>query len=217
MALLIALSHLQVDAITAVAGNVEVDKVVKNVAKVLEVCDKKIPIYKGASAPIIKQLKTATRFHGEDGLADHPDIMEMEGYTDCIDEKVHAAQYLVKRAKQGNFRLICLGPLTNIALACCLYPKFATKIDRIYIMGGTVFGRGNAEFNREFNFAADPEAAHKVFKKFKNIHLVPWEASPNFAIPEEDYEHLQNPEFPKAKFLAASHSGQMKRLNKMMI
>ena len=84
-------------------------------------------------------------------------------------------------------------------------------------MGGTILGKGNTQFNIEFNFAADPEALLRVFKDFKMINLIPWEASPEFVIPLEDYEELQNPAHPKAKFLAGVHADQMKRLRKIMI
>ena len=61
---------------------------------------------------------------------------------DCINEEIHASQYLAERAKEGNLNLICLGPLTNIALAMCLNPEFHEKVDSIFIMGGTVDGKG---------------------------------------------------------------------------
>jgi inosine-uridine nucleoside N-ribohydrolase len=217
VALIVALSNLKVDAITAVAGNVEVDLVVKNVSKVLQACDVRVPIYKGVSQPMLKPLRTAKQFHGQDGLGDNKEIMEMEGYTDWIEEKKHAALFLIEKAKKSNFNIICLGPLTNIALACCLYPKFPQKINNIYIMGGTYLGKGNAEFNWEYNFLADPESAHKIFKCFKNIHLVPWEASPDFKIPEKYYEIIKNLDTPKGKFYRDSHSFQYGRLNKYML
>ena len=84
-------------------------------------------------------------------------------------------------------------------------------------MGGTVSGKGNAEFNCEFNFLIDPEAAHKVFKSFKSIHLIPWEASPEFVFPKESYETLKNINTTKSKFFLNTHSHQFGRLNKYMI
>lgn len=74
MALLVALKFLNIDAITAVAGNVEVDQVVINISKCLEVCEIKVPIYRGVEGPLIQELHTAKPFHGEDGLGDHPDV-----------------------------------------------------------------------------------------------------------------------------------------------
>lgn len=136
---------------------------------------------------------------------------------DCYQKDIHAAKYLVQRAKESNFNIICLGPLTNIALACCLDPGFAKKIDNIYIMGGTLSGKGNKDFNIEYNFATDPEAAYKVFKKFSSIHLVPWEASPEFLIPDEYYEKMLNQNCKKAKFLADTHQQRLNRLKRIMI
>lgn len=45
-ALFMAIKHLNVIGICAIAGNVEVDKVVINIARILQACDKKIPIYR---------------------------------------------------------------------------------------------------------------------------------------------------------------------------
>ena len=84
-------------------------------------------------------------------------------------------------------------------------------------MGGTIYGRGNTDYNLEYNFYADPEAICRVFKEFKMINLVPWEASPEFVIPIDDYEELTDPSHPKSLFLSRTHWGQMKRMNKYMI
>ena len=80
LALMIGLSKLNIDAITCVSGNVEIDKVVINVSKVLQVCDAKVPIYKGASEPLIRDTNTWPEYHGDDGLGGNPDIMAMEGF-----------------------------------------------------------------------------------------------------------------------------------------
>ena len=80
LALVIALSKLNIDAITCVAGNVEISKVVVNVSKVLQVCDVKIPIYRGASEPIIRDINVCPEYHGDDGLGENPDIIAMEGF-----------------------------------------------------------------------------------------------------------------------------------------
>ena len=143
--------------------------------------------------------------------------MKMVGYTDCFDDTMLAAEFLVKKAKEGNFCLICLGPLTNIALACILYPEFPSKIDEIYVMGGTILGKGNDDYNNEFNFFADPEATFRVFKDFKMIHLVPWEASVEFVIPVEDYDEMTDKSHPKSKFIGETHGIQMKTIGKYII
>ena len=55
-AILLALSqdHVEVLAITCVAGNTPIDKVCVNVLKVLEMCDRTdIPVFKGATGPLL--------------------------------------------------------------------------------------------------------------------------------------------------------------------
>lgn len=40
----------------------------------------------------------------------------------------------------GNITIICLGPLTNIALAIKLFPTFMDDVKEIYLMGGNHLG-----------------------------------------------------------------------------
>uniref|UniRef100_A0A0M3HP54 IU_nuc_hydro domain-containing protein n=1 Tax=Ascaris lumbricoides TaxID=6252 RepID=A0A0M3HP54_ASCLU len=90
-----------------------------------------------------------------------------------------------------------LGPLTNIALALNLDPKFAKRPKEMVIMGGNVYeigllnvegssrvcyleGVGNidAKHTAEFNFGADPEAAYVVLERMRcPLTIVPWEAT----------------------------------------
>ena len=59
--------------------------------------------------------------------------------------------------------LLTIGPLTNLALALRRSPGIVGGIGRLTIMGGTVYGRGNATPAAEFNIFADPEAAaHRI-------------------------------------------------------
>lgn len=104
---------------------------------------------------------------------------KIKGYEDCIDKKEHAVNALIRYANQfpKKLNLMCIGPLTNIALAVRLDPEFASKIKTITIMGGTSNALGNMTLSTEFNFRADPEAASIVFKEFTNIKLLTWNCS----------------------------------------
>lgn len=109
------------------------------------------------------------------------------------------------RKHPQKISLICIGPLTNIALAIKMHPGIRDKICDVNIMGGNykglksdsihfhifhiliewfaliscllnVLGVGNATACAEFNFHADPEAAHIVLNSLKcPINIVPWE------------------------------------------
>jgi len=58
-----SLWHLNVVALTCVAGNSPLDTVVANTAKVLEVCREERPIYKGCKVPIIMGVEVDS-IHG---------------------------------------------------------------------------------------------------------------------------------------------------------
>ena len=70
---------------------------------------------------------------------------------------------------------MCIGPLTNLAVALKIDPKLPEKIKSLSIMGGTSKYLGNVSLTTEYNFRQDPEAAAIVMKEFKNIRLIPWE------------------------------------------
>jgi inosine-uridine nucleoside N-ribohydrolase len=66
----------------------------------------------------------------------------------------------------GNISILCLGPLTNIALALQEGgPSFTESIKRLVMMGGAVRVMGNVEGepDAEWNIFIDPAAAAQVF------------------------------------------------------
>ena len=54
--------------ITTVGGNVEVEKNTLNALKVLELLNSDIPVYKGQSRPLVKEIEIATEIHGDSGM-----------------------------------------------------------------------------------------------------------------------------------------------------
>jgi purine nucleosidase len=77
------------------------------------------------------------------------------------------------KGRPGQIELLALGPLTNIALAARLEPSFPSRVKHITIMGGCESARGNSSMTAEFNFFADPEAAHIVLDVFTRDKLLP--------------------------------------------
>ncbi len=65
-----------------------------------------------------------------------------------------------------------LGPLTNIAVAMKLNKSFEAKVKNFVIMGGNMEGVGNTTSAAEFNFYADPEAAHVLLKRLQYLDVV---------------------------------------------
>ncbi len=80
----------------------------------------------------------------------------------------------------GSISVITLGPLTNIALCTKLDQDFLQNVDHFYMMGGSMESEGNVTACAEFNFYADPEAAHVVLSKLAEVPevkatIVTWE------------------------------------------
>ena len=178
--------NFELAAITCVAGNVTLDKVLVNVGTLLELLNlPQVPFYKGCDRPMVVAHAHAEEFHGVDGLGDGG-----LSITQRTPEAEHAAQAIVRLARQheGDLSILALGPLTNIALACNLDPQLPSRIARLVIMGGAWQARGNQSPTAEFNFAIDPESAYLIFERFDRagmITLLPWEVSVDQAWPFE--------------------------------
>ena len=81
--------------------------------------------------------------------------------------------------------IVCLAPLTNIALALKTDSSMAANVKEIFLMGGNMEGIGNVSIAAEFNFHADPEAAYVVLDKVKcPTFIVTWEMCFKYVKPE---------------------------------
>jgi inosine-uridine nucleoside N-ribohydrolase len=162
LALLLALRspELNVLGITNVAGNVPLNKVVRNTLVVVEHSGKDVPVYAGASHAMTGGAETAEYAHGSDGLGDvgfpEPKICKQDE---------HAVDYLVRTFMDARapLDLITLAPLTNIALALLVEPRLEERIHSLVMMAGGIAG-GNTTPAAEFNVWVDPEAAEAVFR-----------------------------------------------------
>jgi purine nucleosidase len=189
-------------AITTVHGNVPVRQATQNVCLIQDVMGREVPVYEGASRPLLSEPVDAVSIMGPDGLG---------GVTAWMQPSMrqrrsnHAAialtQWLRHRPGPAGITLVTLGPLTNLALALALQPDLPKYVTRLVIMGGTSEARGNASAVAEFNFFADPEAAARVLMAgFKEVWLLPWETSLRYPIPWSDFDALLFPENPRTQF-----------------
>jgi purine nucleosidase len=172
VALIMALRapDVRVAAITVVAGNVPVGQAARNALYTAELCGASVPVYPGASKPLLRVYQNATWFHGRDGLGDHnyPEpkrVPEKEHAVDAIIETIEANPGLV---------LVTLGPLTNVALALSRKPEIAANVSRCVIMGGNPCCEGNVTPAAEYNIWVDPEAARIVLLSGLPVELIGW-------------------------------------------
>jgi len=184
LAILLALGspEVSVEAITTVAGNVEVDLATSNVFRILGVARPglRLRVARGAAVPLAGHLVTAAHVHGDDGLGNVGRCLEPDGRLRYPEpprtlEMLDGADLILETADRfaGRLVVVALGPLTNVALALRRNRGRLGRAARIVVMGGAVAVPGNVTAAAEFNMHVDPEAAAEVFASGLPIELVP--------------------------------------------
>ncbi|MGW3136564.1 nucleoside hydrolase [Streptomyces sp. NPDC001139] len=194
LALLFAVRHpgLDLRAVTCVAGNTDVDGVVRNTLTVLEQAGAPdIPVARGAERPLIEPARSAP-VHGADGMGDLGLPVPRRRPVD-VD-----AVTLLHRAILGSPRpvtLIPTAPLTNIALLLRTHPEVTRNIERIVFMGGAV-ATGNATPVAEFNVWHDPEAAAVMLTAGVPITMYGLDVFTQVVVPSADVHRLRGSDEP---------------------
>jgi inosine-uridine nucleoside N-ribohydrolase len=193
LAIILALRSpkLRVEAITTVAGNVEVEKCTRNCLLLLDLLQpKRFPVVaQGAKKPLERRLVTAPEVHGDDGLGDialrYP---TPEGRTANKNATEVILKLLQKYPRQ--ITIVAIGPLTNIAHALNRDFKTMKKTQEIIIMGGAFDVAGNTGVVAEFNMYVDPEAAERVLRSGIPITLIPLDATQQVVLRRPDVVRL---------------------------
>ena len=106
---------VQVEAITTVMGNVSVEQATKNALITIERAGTYAPpVYQGLTTGVLNQPLVGKNYtiHGRDGMGDlglpEPRLQP---------EKEHAVDFLIRtiEAHPGEYELVTLGPVTNLA------------------------------------------------------------------------------------------------------
>ncbi|KAM4046738.1 inosine-uridine preferring nucleoside hydrolase-like [Anomaloglossus baeobatrachus] len=203
-ALMLALAapHVEILGITCCHGNTMLENVCRNVLRVLRTCNKlQIPVYRGATRPLLSKSVHASFYHGVDGLGDAPDSTPPD--LDLL-QKEHAVLAMIRIINDypGEVSLVATGPLTNLALAVNMDPTFPQKIKSLFIMGGNMESRGNLTVCGEFNFACDPEAAYIVLNSYDcPTHIATWEFTYKNNLPWKFYHEWISQKTEKAEFM----------------
>lgn len=157
--------NIELLGVTTVGGNHTLEKVTRNAAQVLTVAKlTDVPLYAGATRPILREVETAEGIHGDTGMEIHG--FELPEPALSVQE-THGVQFIIDTIMSepaGTVTLVPTGPLTNIALAARLEPRIVERVKEVVLMGGA-YGTGNWTPSAEFNIIVDPEAAHIVFNE----------------------------------------------------
>ena len=169
--LLAASPEIDLLAITVTHGNTSQEKCLNNALKLVELTGiTKVPVARGAEEPLVKELSVAEETHGEGGLGYA--ILPKSAISPCS-ELAHDLIIRLVRENPGEVTLLCVGPMTNIALAFLKAPEIVSKVRRIVSMGGAIHYPGNVTPQAEYNVFCDPEAFEIVLKSGIDFTLVP--------------------------------------------
>jgi inosine-uridine nucleoside N-ribohydrolase len=200
-ALLLAMRspELAIEAITPVAGNVPLELTLPNALRMVEIAGRTdIPVARGARAPLVRRLVTATYAHGENGL---DGAVFPEPSTKPAEQPAAELIRDIVRRYPGEVTLITIGPLTNVAAALTSDFDLAKMIPRIVMMGGSLSG-GNITPAAEFNLYVDPEAARIVFQSGIPITMVGLDVTRKTSLTEEHVRSLESGEDPVSQAAA---------------
>jgi inosine-uridine nucleoside N-ribohydrolase len=205
LALALRSPEIELQAITVVAGNVEVDEGVRAAQEVLEHADAAgVPVHRGAARPLVQDPSGWRRRLDQRRY----DTLAQELWRD-VDappsslsaDPQPAAQALVELidAAPGDVTVVAVGPLTNVATAMLLDPEWDAKVARLVVMGGA-FDVPNVL--HELNFAYDPEATDMVLSSRAPLLIVPLDATRHTNMRLEDVDRLAEAGTALATYLA---------------
>ncbi len=147
-----------------------------------------IPIARGAPEPLLAPANP-TQSREYDVLT--PD--------DTIPDRAKrpAAELILETLRDNPpISIVAIGPLTNIALALKLDPSIKSRIERIYLMGGSY-----QSDIPEYNIQRDPEAARIVFQSGIPITAVGLDVTKPLQLRAGDLSRLRAAANPAGLFL----------------
>jgi len=202
LAILLALASEDVilEGLSVVHGNCSAEQGTINALSVLELAGAShIPVYKGCALPLVQPSLLAPETHGDLGIgyAKLPAPMsqpQVQNGCDHLIEKI--------MSNPGEITLVCIGPLTNIALAIRQEPRVVENVKEVFIMGGAIRHEGNTTAQAEFNTYVDPHAAHIVFHSGMPIILTPLDVTYQCIFLPDDLNRLTRINSPITKFIA---------------
>lgn len=202
LAILLALAspELSLEGLSVVHGNCSVEQGTRNALAILNLARSgHIPVARGCGLPLVQASLLAPETHGDTGL----------GYARLApsDQQAvaqHAVDFLIEKilSAPGEYTIVAIGPLTNIAIAMRKEPRIIPAIREIVCMGAAIRHEGNTTPLAEFNVYVDPHAAHIVYHSGVRLTLVPLDVTYHCILTPDDVERLLSIQSPITRFIA---------------
>lgn len=211
LAILLALREVgpALVGLSTVQGNVDEPTAARNLARLLAIYRERgiapggwaPTLVRGSQIPLASErFRRAHSVHGQDGLGGvqwpTPAEADWGGYAETP-----AAMAIVQAARRHpDLHLVCIGPLTNLALALRLDADLPHRLAGLTIMGGSLRAGGNDTLAAEFNFLADAEAAKLVLAAgLPHVSLVPMDGCLTARMGAAEWDRLCALDTPAAR------------------
>jgi len=198
--LTLASPEITLEGLSVVHGNSSTAQGTINALSVLELAKaSQIPVYRGCELPLVQPSLLAPETHGDQGIGyaklPAPQTKpQVQRGSDFLIEKIMSTP--------GEITLVCIGPLTNVALAIRQEPRIVENVKEVFIMGGAIRHEGNTTPLAEFNTYVDPHAAHIVFHSGMPITLTPLDVTYQCVFTKADLNRLLKVNSPVTKFIS---------------
>ena len=153
-----------------------------------------VPVYTGESKP----LKANINFLPFEKICENPTISQYrDSYKDEVIGDESAVDFILDSLKkEQKLTLVCVGPLTNIALAIKKDPETFRRANKLLLMAGSF------DANRvEWNVRCDPEAFEIVLNSGVPIEMVGFNITKHALLSQEDVDRLSAMESEPLQFL----------------
>jgi purine nucleosidase len=216
--------QVEVLGITVVSGDQWRDEEVAHTLRLLEIIGRTdIPVVPGAAFPLVRTRTEAQHWQERYGKVAYagawddrwwhepwvvPELPEGKPTTKPADED--AAHFLIRMVRRYPHEVTIYegGPMTNLALAVSIDPKFPELAEELVFMGGSLGPQtDNAEFvnnpRHEFNFWFDPEAAYVVLRApWRKIACTTTDISVKTSLTRAMVEQIDKAGTPLAHYVA---------------
>lgn len=195
LAILAAMAESSVDliALTGTAGTVSGHQATRNLQYLTGIADpvrhprigqSDIAVAPADAAPA--GLPSQYVLNGRFGLG------EIEPTVPDLHNRRESAKLICDVARQfpQEVTILCLGPLTNLAMALDLEPQLPGLLDSAIVMGGAFAAGGDVTSAAEFNVWADPGAAQTVLASSLRKRVVPRDVADASMLTFDDIDRL---------------------------
>ena len=186
---------IDIEMISTVNGNLDLDTVTRNALHVLEKYDRTdIPVVKGAGKAMKRVSPDAKFIHQAEGMGGY--IPPKKVKTKPVDRDVVEAMYEVIKENSGNIVFFELGPHTNLGTLISSHPDVVYMIKHVYCEGCAPYGlktEGKWIEYISFNASSDPEAMEIVLNSGIPVTIIPSRMGRDLAnFNEQEVYHIRD-------------------------